>query len=472
MTHRETSQQGAASAAQELPAPALVGLTIGGLAVVVAGVTTIGADTLWLPALGDLIRAGHSIPDGIPFAAAPSAGWVNTTALGQLVLSAVHSVGSIGIVGAQVVAVVAALVVLAHDARSRRAGATGTSAVLVAVTVGAAGSLFVARAQLLSLVPFALLLVLLRRQHDHPSGAIWWAVPLIALWGNLHGAVLAGVAVLGCHLLLSRARTSPATAVAVGAGALAAVCLNPALGRTPDYYRGVFAGAATTDRSGMWGRLTVTDPFHVLLVVVAVALLVLALRRRPPLWELAAALGLVVATVSAARHGVWLLLFLAVPAAAALRPRHQPTTTAPPAPSPADAVPARTALTVVAVVLSVAAGTVLVLRAPGFEAADVTSARIAAATRGEVVLVAEPLAESVAAAGATVWAANPLDAFAPADQTAYLAFVRGDAAGARRALTQSDAVVAPPGSAQARLALASGLTVTTSVGPVDVYRRP
>src|SRR6478735_1418378 len=139
-----------------------------------------GPDALWLPALGDRIRQDGRMPTGIPFAAAPSGNWVNTTVVGQLLLSVVHLAGSIGLVTANVVVVLCTLTVLAMDARLRGARPGATALVIVTVAIGAAASLFIARAQLLSLVPFALLLVLLRRQAEQPSAASWWAVPLIA----------------------------------------------------------------------------------------------------------------------------------------------------------------------------------------------------------------------------------------------------------------------------------------------------
>jgi hypothetical protein len=46
--------------------------------------------------------------------------------------------------------------------------------------------------------------------------------------------------------------------------------------------------------------------------------------------------------------------------------------------------------------------------------------------RGRVVLADEPLAESLAAEGITVWLSNPIDAFGPADQAAFLDFLSGN----------------------------------------------
>lgn len=437
---------------------------LGLVALTGSAATVVGSDALWLPAMGDWIRTHGRIPPGIPFAAAHSGAWVNTTALGQLLLSLAHRGGSLGVVIAQIVAVVWALSLLACDATRRKARPIATALVLLAVCTGAATALFIARAQLLSLVPFAALLVLLHRQHDRPTAGIWWSVPLLVLWGNLHGAVLVGVAVLGCYLVLSRLSVAPATAIAVGVASLAATCANPGLIHAPRYYAGVFSGQATTDQGGMWGRLTLTNPFDVLLILAAVALTAAALRKRRPGWEYAAGLGLALATVSAARHGVWLLLFLAVPAATTFqlgcsdRLLSRPSLVRGPA-----------ALTVLFFGLCL---TVLALRSPAFRLADTQATLITKAVAGDVVLAPEPLAESLAAAGATVWVSNPLDAFSPSDQTAYLAFVKGEDTTSERAFEKADVVVAVAGTPPARLALANGFTSTTAEGQYLIMRRP
>lgn len=312
------------------------------------------------------------------------------------------------------------------------------------------------------MLPYAVLLALLRRQHLRPSAAIWWSVPMVAAWGNLHGGVLVGIAVLGCYLLFSRLRHAPLTAVGVGVSALAATCLNPGLLDTPRYYLGVFGGKATSDDSGMWSRLSLTNPFDVLLVVSALALLAMCLRRRRPPWELVAGVGLAAATITAARHGIWLLLFLAVPAALGwTRPDAEPVRR--------EFSPATGAVLAIAL-LTVASG-LLALRVPSFAAADSNATALARATRGQVVLVEEPLAESLVAAGATVWVSNPLDAFTTSDQAAYLAFMAADTAGSRSALEQADVVVAAPDSPQARAAIASGFTRVTPVGEYVLLRR-
>ena len=94
------------------------GATTVAIAVVVAAVAavaTIGADTRWLGALGKAIVAQRAIPDGVPYAAAPSAGWPNVPVLAELAFDWLAGLGNRGFVAAQAVAVGGAFMLLASD---------------------------------------------------------------------------------------------------------------------------------------------------------------------------------------------------------------------------------------------------------------------------------------------------------------------------------------------------------------------
>src|SRR5207248_2666630 len=52
---------------------------------------TIGADARWLAALGRIIVHRGGIPDGIPYASAPSSGWHNVPVLAELILRGLTS---------------------------------------------------------------------------------------------------------------------------------------------------------------------------------------------------------------------------------------------------------------------------------------------------------------------------------------------------------------------------------------------
>lgn len=420
---------------------------------VVAAFVRVGADWEWMVAVGDHVRATGRVPDRVPFAAADSAGWRDVPVLAQLLVSWLADAGGAAPVVAHLVLVALALTVLALAARRRGAGDGQVAVTLALVTLGSLPALGVVRAQTWSLLPFALLLALLASQARTPDRRIWWAVPLVAVWGNLHGAVLLGVCVLGAYLLVGRLRRRPVETVAVGVAALLALGANPQLWRTPRYYVDVFDNVSAERAEGLWARPSLAMPFDVAMLLAAAVLVVVLLRRRREAWEYVAVAGMCVVTASAARHGVWLLFVLAVLAAGR---RATPAagegegTTGdgsarrPPALSAPSAVLAVPLALLVAVPLVLSRGEVV-------EAAPRRVVeRVAEVAGPRVVLAPAPLSEALAVAGVTVWVSNPIDAFSRTDQAAYLDFLDGRAAGGS-AVAAADVVVVAEGSDPERL---------------------
>lgn len=378
----------------------------------VAWFAQIGADCLWLVALGDHIRA-HGVPEGVPFATADSRGWHNVLVLAQLVLSVAHGAAGWGLVALHVLAVVLTLVVLARDARLRGASDGAVAVVLAIVVIGTLPALVIVRLQLFSLPAFVLLLLLLRAEHRQPSRRIWLLPVLVAVWTNLHGAVLLGVAVAGAYLLFSRLRLRPVETVGAGVTTLLALLVTPQGLYTAAYYWDAMHNRAAARGTGLWARVDPGSPFDLLLVGAAVLLLGLAWRGRDRIatWEWVALAGLLLTTATAARHGVWLLFFLVALAAVGA--------------GRASVVPSlrSTLVSLGAPALALGLGLVLVQNTPDAVAAPETIDAVQAAVGGRVVLAPGPMAEQLAEQEERVWVANPLDAFAPADQDAYLDFL-------------------------------------------------
>jgi hypothetical protein len=87
------------------------------------------------------------------------------------------------------------------------------------------------------------------------------------------------------------------------------------------------------------------------------------------------------------------------------------------------------------------------------------------------VLAPEPLVESLAVAGVTVWLSDPVDAFDRVDQAAYLDFLEGAPSG-ERAIDASDLVVVQEGSPAQRLVRRAGAwSETTLLGDWLLYSR-
>jgi len=283
---------------------------------------TVGADAEWLAALGRDIARSWSIPSGVPFAAASSAGWHNVPVLGELIFHWLEAgLGTRGLLFAQLAAVVVCFWLVSVDMGRARVADQPAALVMMLVAFAATPALLIVRSQLFSLALFPVLLLLLREQARRPSRRVWLVVPLVALWTNLHGGVLLGVAVAGAYLIFARARREPLVAAGVLGGMIAALFVTPALFETANYYRGVVGSVAATDGDGMWRPLSLHAPFDVLFLVVAVPLVLLALRSKPALWEAVVIVGLAVVAVRASRNEVWLALFVAVPAARALTGR-------------------------------------------------------------------------------------------------------------------------------------------------------
>jgi hypothetical protein len=370
----------------------------------------IGADSRWVAALGEAIVDRGSIPRGVPFASAPTADWPNVLVAAELAFHVLNAAGDRGLLAAQVGAVAIAFTILAVDARREGATDPGTAVVLLIVLTGAFTSVAVIRLQLFSLALFPLALVLLRSETRRPSRRIWLLVPLFALWGNLHGAVLVGLAVAAAYLVLERARLQPWVGLAVLVASAGALLATPALAKTPAYYRDVLTNEAAKRGVGLWEPLSLRSPLDVVLVVAALGMLAFAIRARPRLWELAALAGLAVLTARTARSGVWLLFVAAAPAARGLGISRAPRTVV------AGGVGAALA----------AAAVIGLVRGPlstGASEPVLDSALEAAA--GTPILAEDVLAEQIALAGGRIWVGNPIDAFERPDQRLYLDWLEG-----------------------------------------------
>jgi hypothetical protein len=370
----------------------------------------VGADARWLAALGREIVERGGIPDGVPYAAASSVEWVNVPVLGELIFHALQSLGGDrGLLLAQVVAASVALSLLVLDMRTRCVPDAAGALVILAVFFAAAPALIIARAQMFSLVLFCATLLLLRSESRAPSRRIWLFVPLVALWANLHGAVLVGLAVAGSYLVLERVRQQPFVVLGVWTSSVLALLLTPAFLDSGDYYLGVLRSEAAVSGEGMWAPLSPHSPFDVLFVAMAIPLVVFALRSGLRPWELACIAAFATMTIHAGRNSVWMIFLIAAPAAAGLgRSRLASFSLSPTREVIVGAVPA---------VLFVAG----ILHAPPQDGAGERVRRQAAALAAGTPILAEGLdAERLALDGQRVWIANPLDAFAARDQRAYL----------------------------------------------------
>ena len=402
---------------------------------------SIGADARWLAALGRTILDQGSIPSGVPYAAAPSADWVNVPVLGELVFHSLQVVGGDrGFLVAQLIAVTAALTLLALGMRALGASDAASAVVLMLVFFAAVPSFLIVRAQLFSLVLFCAALLLLRAESRRPSRRVWLLVPLIVLWANLHGGVLVGLATAAAYLVLERARWEPVVAASVLAACCAALFLTPALLDSGHYYLGVLHSEAAQRGEGLWAPLSVGNPFDVLFIVLAIPLLVFAFRSGSRVWELACIAALAGLTLHAGRNSVWLLCFVAAPAAHGFGKRFLRGFSVSPR-------------TIVLCAWVPAAFLVLgLLQTPQqYGAGERVRSEAARLAAGKPILADGIDAEQLALDGRRVWIANPLDAFSRRDQRLYLDWLDANPAGDALLRGATAVVVARGSKPQQRL---------------------
>ncbi len=418
---------------------------------------SVGADARWLAALGHLVASHHAIPAGVPFAADAAAHWPNVPVLAELIFYWLErALGDQGLVLAQLLAVAVATALLMRDSLSGGANPGGTARAAGLAAIGSITGLAIARGQLFSIALLPLVCLILRRESRNPSRRIWAVVPLLAVWANLHGAVLIGLALVLCYLLLERVRTQRLVAAAVALASVAAVCLTPSLLHTLDYYRGVLANAAAARGQGMWAPLSPTAPQDVLLILAAVVLGWKFIAARPRLWEWAAAGALLVMTIHASRSGMWLLFFMTPTAARGLK-----------------AFRAWERMVPVAAATAVGAIGFALVRGPVQDGASPRLvSRALSLSHGLPILAGEGIDEQVSLAGGSILIGNPIDAFSRSDQNRYLDWLSGRPGGRRLLGTPVRVVLVLRGSAaQTLMARTPGFAAAAGDRNALLYER-
>jgi hypothetical protein len=174
--------------------------------------------------------------------------WVDQQWLAQLAMYGLQQLGGLRTL-ALVHVGLAILGVSVAVATARRGGATPLAVVAVALPAFVPIS-FVAeqiRTQSFGVVMFALVVSLLVRDARAPSRRVWWALPLVALWANLHGSVIVGaglvalrgltIAVPALRLSGADRRSGVARGLGLAAGATVAIFASPYGLDLVEYYR-------------------------------------------------------------------------------------------------------------------------------------------------------------------------------------------------------------------------------------------
>jgi hypothetical protein len=160
--------------------------------------------------------------------------WVDQQWLAQLVFYRLHELGGIRLVMLVHVGLLTAAFALAVSA----ARASGRSVALVAaVAAFAAPWALQMRAQSFAFLLFVAVLWLLIEDARSPGRRVFFALPLLALWANLHGTALFGAMLVVLRGVLYLWERRPARAGTLVLGGSLCVVASPYALHLPGYYR-------------------------------------------------------------------------------------------------------------------------------------------------------------------------------------------------------------------------------------------
>lgn len=191
-------------------------------------------DTYWQIAIGQWILDHHAVPQTDIYSfTMRGQPWISTQWLAQVIYALVYGVaGWTGpvVLGAGAVAVTIAMLTRFLDKRLP----TTATLVLVATALALMAGHLVARPHLLAMPVMVAWVAGLVNAMDRKSAPSFWLLPLMALWANLHGGFILGLALIGpigidaiWHAPKAMQRALLLRWVVFGIAALAASCVTP-----------------------------------------------------------------------------------------------------------------------------------------------------------------------------------------------------------------------------------------------------
>jgi len=296
-------------------------------------------DFWWHVRVGEWIVENGRVPDRDLFSFTRAGEpFIYQMWLAEVVLSTLFRLGDLPLVILfNAVLITTAYVLVLHTAY-RKVGAYGLRWAAVATAATAAAGLhnWGVRPQAFSFPLFAFTLWLLERNKDQLgetdptsfsfSRSFWLLPPLFALWANLHGGFMMGLALVSAYVLSSlqisccRRSRVPFILLIIGVLCANAVLLTPAGTRVMPYILSFVRHPVTQQFNVEWMPPTVRDSggqFFFGFVIVWLTVLVLG-RYRPNVHEILRYLVFGLLALTAVRHTSWFAIVAAPGLAAAL----------------------------------------------------------------------------------------------------------------------------------------------------------
>jgi hypothetical protein len=245
--------------------------------------------------------------------------WIDQQWLAQLCIYGVYRLGGLALLGLVNVTLVFGGV-LGGTLGALRLGARPRSvAWLLALAVCGLPVGLEVRTQVFAYPLMVALVYLLARDARRPSAAVWWCLPLLVLWGNLHGSAIMAAGLVCCRALTmawerrqALARSARAWRRPVGLLLGAPLCLmaNPYGPSIVSYYHATLFNPKLRELIAEWqpGFDNLAMTIWLVLVVGVTVWSLVRYPRRSTWWERVALLALAIGGVVAVRNEPWLAL--------------------------------------------------------------------------------------------------------------------------------------------------------------------
>ena len=278
---------------------------------------SVGADT-WLALVIGREIADHGIPRHEELTTiVHGARWVDQQWLAQLLTYWFNQIGGLALIGVINVALITSGVAGAAAASLKlgaRARVVTRVLPLAAINVVIANEV---RTQPYAYPLFVCIFFLLARDSRRPSRAVYWSLPALVVWANLHGSAVIGAGLIGLRGLVmlwerrDALRTSASQwlrPVALMAGGPVALLITPYGLRTVSYYKDTLLNGTLRKIVSEWQPVTTAWQLALVFFLLA-GIAVWSFGRYPSrttMWERCALIALTAAGVSAVRNIVWL----------------------------------------------------------------------------------------------------------------------------------------------------------------------
>lgn len=252
--------------------------------------------------------------------------WIDQQWLSQLASYAIYLLGGLGLLGVVNVALLVGPVAAATFA-ARRFGAPFRSVLLaLPVCIALVAPSREVRTQEFIIPLFVATAYLLAADSRRPSRRVYWCLPMLVLWANLHGTVTLGAGLVGLRgvtvawerrALLLHSWRAWARPVALAAGALVSIMITPYGLGIVGYYRSTMASSTLRHFVTEWQPVT-SVPIVAVAVFLGAAVMIWSFGRHPErttLWEKLALLVLAAGTIEVVRNSLFfgLLALMIVP---------------------------------------------------------------------------------------------------------------------------------------------------------------